>query len=235
MGDDYLSAIVQEPSEPATAAVIWMHGLGASGHDFEPIPPELGLPSDLPVRFVFPHAPRIPVTINMGLIMPAWYDIHSLDGRGQDEAGVRRSEQEIRKLVAREVERGIPTSRIVLAGFSQGGAMAIHTGLRLEEPLAGILMLSAFVPIADTLEAEIHDANRKTPIFQAHGLNDPMIAFPLAEEGRQLLEDLGLPVEWHSYPMAHEVCYPEIRHIGAWLARVLGADEDLVRDSAVDD
>ncbi|RMH20898.1 MAG: carboxylesterase [Acidobacteria bacterium] len=221
---DILPAIVQEPPGEAQAAVIWMHGLGASGHDFAGVPPELGLPRDLQVRYVFPHAPRIPVTINMGLIMPAWYDVASLDARGQDERGIRRSEAMIRALIERETERGVPAEKIVLAGFSQGGAMALHTGLRYPERLAGIMVLSAYLVLHDKLAGERSEANLEVPIFQAHGRFDPMIPIAAAERSRDYLQSLGYDVEWHEYPMEHAVCLEEIQAIGRWLTRVLADD-----------
>lgn len=218
----YLSAIEQEPAQgPAEAAVVWMHGLGASGHDFAPIPPELGLPHDLAVRYVFPHAPQIPVTINGGMVMPAWYDIKSLDARGQDEAGIRRSEAAIRALIEREEARGVPSERIVLAGFSQGGAMAIHTGLRFPRRLAGIMVLSAYLPLHETLAGELEAANARTPILQAHGLHDPMVPLSLAQQSRGWLQRHDIAVEWYDYPMAHQVCLEQIQDIGRWLGRTL--------------
>jgi len=219
-----LDAIIQEPSRPAQAAVIWLHGLGASGHDFAPIPPELALPEDLPVRFVFPHAPERPVTINMGAVMRAWYDIKSLGGDQPDEAGIRASEQQVRALIAREVQRGIPATRIVLAGFSQGGAIAIHTGLRYPERLAGIMVLSAYLPLAETLASERAAANGSTPVLLAHGQSDPMVPLTFAQATRAHLEALGIRVEWHEYPMAHQVCGQELQHIGTWLRRVLARE-----------
>jgi phospholipase/carboxylesterase len=218
-----LPCVEQEPPRPAGAAVIWLHGLGADGHDFAPIVPELGLRADHAVRFVFPHAPRIPVTLNGGFVMPAWYDIKSLDVHGQDEAGIRRSDAEVRKLIAREVRRGIEPRRIVLAGFSQGGAIALFTGLRHPERLAGIMALSAFLVAPDALEAEASEANRDVPIFQAHGTLDPMVAPALGTMTRDWLRERGWPVESHDYPMAHQVCLEEIRAIGGWLRRVLGS------------
>ena len=222
---DLLSCIEQEPSGQAEAAVIWMHGLGATAHDFESIPPELGLPADLAVRYIFPQAPSIPVTLNNGMIMPAWYDIKNLgsgaSGRSQDEAGIRRSEAQIRALVDREVERGIDPGRIVLAGFSQGGAMALHTGLRYPKPLAGIMVLSAYLLLHEKLVDETTDTDRKTPIFQAHGSFDPMVRMEWAGMSREILEKGGWTVEWHEYPMAHQVCLEEVQAIGKWLGRVL--------------
>jgi phospholipase/carboxylesterase len=203
----------------AEAAVIWLHGLGAAGHDFEPIVPELGLPATLRLRFVFPHAPVQPVTINGGLAMRAWYDITN-DGR-QDAAGIRASQQRVEALIEREKSRGVAPARIVLAGFSQGGAIALHTGLRHPERLAGILALSTYLPLADTLAAEAHPANREAPIFMAHGTEDSLIPLARARASRDALQALGYQVEWHEYPMPHSVCAEEIAHIGAWLTRVL--------------
>lgn len=200
----------------ADAAVIWLHGLGADGHDFEPIVPHLGV--DGAVRFVFPHAPAIPVTLNGGMVMPAWYDIAEMDlRRRHDEAGMRRSAARLTALVARENDRGVPTRRIVLAGFSQGGAVALFTGLRHPEPLAGILALSTYLVGADSLGTEASAANRTTPILQAHGTHDPMVAVQRGEDARDQLLGLGYPVEWHTWPMAHQVCLEEIELVGAWL------------------
>jgi phospholipase/carboxylesterase len=203
----------------AEAAVIWLHGLGADGHDFEPVVPELGLPPTLRVRFVFPHAPVQPVTINGGLAMRAWYDITN-DGR-QDAAGIRASQQRVEALIGRERAKGIAPHRIVLAGFSQGGAIALHTGLRYPERLAGILALSTYLPPADTLAAEAHPANRDVPIFMAHGTQDPLIPHARARASCDALQALGYEVEWHEYLMPHSVCAQEIVEAGAWLGRVL--------------
>ncbi len=205
----------------ATSAVIWLHGLGADGNDFVPIVPELGLPEGHGIRFVFPHAPKIPVTLNGGFVMPAWYDITSLDARGQDEAGIRKSSNELERLIDREVGRGIPTERIVLAGFSQGGAIALFCGLRLDLKLAGIMALSTYLVAPDVLETERHEANAKTPIFQAHGTFDPMVPHSLAIRTREWLEGHDYEVESLDYPMAHQVCLEEIEAIGNWLRRIL--------------
>ncbi len=205
------------PGEPRHA-VIWLHGLGADGHDFEPIVPELGLDPAVPVRFVFPHAPAIPVTINGGMVMPAWYDITNLDlGRRHDEEGVRRSARHVEALIRRENERGVPTANIVLAGFSQGGAIALHQGLRHPERLAGLLLLSTYLVLPDRLPAERSEANADTPVFQAHGSLDPMVPIAGGQLARRALEELGHDVEWHDYPMQHQVCLEELRDIGAWL------------------
>ena len=218
---ELLPCVERDPEDAVTSAVIWLHGLGADGHDFPPVIPQLGLPRGHGARFVFPHAPRIAVSLNAGLIMPAWYDIHSLDVRGQDEAGIRRSAGRLEALIAREVERGVPAERIVLAGFSQGGAVALFTGLTHAETLAGILALSTYLVLPEAIEAEAADANRATPIFQAHGLYDPMVPHDAGARTRDWLTDHGHPVEWHEYPMAHQVAIEEIRAIGAWLTRVL--------------
>jgi phospholipase/carboxylesterase len=201
------------------AAVIWLHGLGADGHDFEPIVPELRLAPTTRVRFIFPHAPVQPVTINGGLAMRAWYDITN-DGR-QDAAGIRASQQRVEALVAREKARGIGLRRTILAGFSQGGAIVLHTGVRQGERLAGILALSTYLPLADTVAAEAQPANRDVPIFMAHGGQDPLIPLARAAASRDALAALGYQVEWHEYPMPHSVCAEEIRDIGAWLTRIL--------------
>ncbi len=204
------------------ASVIWLHGLGADGADFLPIVDELELPP-VAIRFVFPHAPMQPVTINGGYVMRAWYDIVSSDlGRREDERGVRASQRLVESLIADEAARGASAARIVLAGFSQGGAIALQTGLRHPERLAGILALSCYVPVAHTLAAEVHGANREVPVFMAHGTQDPIVPLSHARRSRELLEELGYRVEWHEYPMPHSVSPEELVHIGAWLRRVLG-------------
>jgi len=216
-----LETIEVETGARPDAAVIWMHGLGADGHDFEPVVPELRLPERLRVRFVFPHAPIRPVTINAGMRMRAWYDIFQLGGGAEDEAGIRASQAEVQRLIERETQRGIRPGRIVLAGFSQGGAMALHTGLRHPEPLAGIIALSTWLPLAAQLPAERSAANVRTPIFMAHGTEDPMVPLALARASRAALERLGYAVEWHEYPMPHSVCGEEIADIAAFLVRIL--------------
>jgi phospholipase/carboxylesterase len=221
---DLLDALEVETAPNPDAAVVWMHGLGADGHDFEPIVPELGLPARPGIRFVFPHAPLRPVTINQGHVMRAWYDIRALAGvRREDEAGVRQSARQIEALVERERQRGIVPRRLVLAGFSQGGAMALHVALRYPERLAGILALSCFLPLAFTLATEASAANRDVPIFWAHGLHDPMIPLALAEQGREQVAALGYRIEWHQYPMPHSVCAEEIADVARWLGRVLAS------------
>jgi phospholipase/carboxylesterase len=221
---DRLEAIEIETAESPGASVIWMHGLGADGHDFVDVVPELGLPARPGVRFVFPHAPMRPVTINGGYVMRAWYDIRDDGGvRREDAAGVRASQKAIEALIAREKERGVPAAAIVLAGFSQGGAMALHTALRHPERLAGVMALSCSLPLAEALAAEAAPANRAVPIFMAHGTHDPMIPMARALRARETLAGLGYRLEWHEYPMPHSVCLEEIRDISAWLATVLPA------------
>lgn len=206
------------------ASVIWLHGLGADGHDFEPVVPELVGPGERALRFVFPHAPVRPVTINNGFQMRAWYDIVGIDRHSiEDEAGIRASDAAVRALIARENERGVPANRIVLAGFSQGGAMALFTGLRYPEKLAGLMGLSCYLVLASTFEAERHEANQSTPIFMAHGTFDPVIDVSLGEDSRKFLESKGYSIEWHAYPMPHSVCAEEIAAIAQWLRRVLPA------------
>ena len=217
-----LDAIEIETAPAPRAAVLWMHGLGADGHDFEPVVPALDLPEKPGIRFVFPHAPMQPVTLNGGMVMRAWYDVYGVEGvRREDETGVRASQARVEALIAREKGRGIPAARLALAGFSQGGAVALHTGLRHAERLAGILALSTYLPLAGTLAAEAHTANRDVPIFMAHGTDDPLITLARAQRSRDLLRESGYRVEWHEYPMAHQVCDEELRDLSAWLRRVL--------------
>jgi phospholipase/carboxylesterase len=211
-----------QPGTPATAAVIWLHGLGADGNDFAGLVPELDLEGCPPIRFVFPHAPSIPVTLNGGYVMPAWYDILGLNGTAaQDAAGIQKSERAIKALIDNEVARGIPFDRIVLAGFSQGCAMALHTGLRLPHKLAGIMALSGYLPLADRTRSERLEANAHTPIFMAHGTQDPVVVIARGEESRDALAALGHPVQWHAYPMQHAVHPREIADISAFLKQVL--------------
>lgn len=211
------SVEIEIGSEPA-GAVIWLHGLGADGHDFEPVVPELRLPEDLPLRFVFPHAPIRPVTINAGMRMRAWYDIVAIDRRArQDEEGIRASAAATVELIEREKERGLPAARIVLAGFSQGGAIAIHAALRYPERLAGLIALSTWMPLGETLATEGSAANRDLPVFMAHGRQDPMVPVALGEQTREALAAAGYPLEWQTYDMPHAVCPAEIADISVWL------------------
>lgn len=222
MSHDLLPCVEIEPAGEARSAVLWMHGLGADGHDFEPIIPWLKLPDDLGVRFVFPNAPRRAVTINMGLLMPAWYDIRDPSfGRNEDTRGILDSSERIGALVRREIERGIPARALVLAGFSQGGAMALHVGLRHAEPLAGVLAMSCYLVRDAALDAELSPAVRGMSIFQAHGADDPMVPLRRGEEARDRLLSLGFQVDWHAFPMGHQVIPEEIEAAGAWLRRVL--------------
>nr|WP_321330257.1 dienelactone hydrolase family protein [Alcaligenes faecalis] len=217
-----LESIEIETGANPQHAVIWLHGLGADGHDFAPIVPELGLQNALAIRFIFPHAPIQPVTINGGMAMRSWYDIYVADlVRHEDESGLRQSQIEVQNLIARENARGIPTENIVLAGFSQGCAMTLQTGLRLPERLAGMLCLSGYLPLAAAVEKERHQANQNTPIFMAHGSMDPVVPLTRAEASRQQLEAMGYQVQWNVYPMPHAVCPEEISAIGQFLKQVL--------------
>ena len=219
-----LEVIEAETGEHPVATILILHGLGADGNDFVPIAEELQLDAVGPVRFIFPHAPVIPVTINNGYRMRAWYDIAGFDADApQDEAGLRRSQALVEALVAREKQRGIASDRIVLAGFSQGCAMALLTGLRHAKPLAGIAGLSGYLPLADKTAAERHPANQQTSVFLAHGAHDEVVALERAEASRDALQALGYPVEWHEYLMGHAVSPLEIEELNDWLVRVLSA------------
>lgn len=217
-----LQTLEHQTGADPKAAIIVLHGLGADGHDFVPIAQELELRAVGPLRFVFPHAPVRPVTLNGGMAMRAWYDILELGGGREDGEGLRDAQAAIEALIAQEESRGIAAGRIVLAGFSQGGAIAFQTGLRHPQRLAGIMALSTYLPLAGTVEAERHTTNRDVPIFMAHGTADPMISIGRALESRKMLEALGYPVEWHDYPMPHSVCPQEIADISEWLVKVLG-------------
>ncbi|MGH8150384.1 MAG: alpha/beta hydrolase [Steroidobacteraceae bacterium] len=211
------------PGAAPSACVIWLHGLGADGYDFAPLVPELVLPADLAVRFVFPHAPVRPVTLNGGAHMRAWYDVAGLTAEApEDAAGIRESASRIERDIRREREAGVPASRIVIAGFSQGGAIALHTALRHAEPLGGVLALSTYLPLQRALGGEASDANRRIPILMCHGRYDPVLAIEGAERSRELLRARGYAVEWKEYPMQHQVCVEEIADISQWLGRVLG-------------
>jgi phospholipase/carboxylesterase len=217
-----LEVIHVDTAPEPTASVIILHGLGADGNDFVPVAHELDLASVGPVRFVFPHGPTRPVTINGGHVMRAWYDILGTDiARREDEAGLRASQALVEELIARERARGVPASRIVLGGFSQGCAMTLMAGLRHGERLAGLLGMSGYLPLADTTAAERSAANADVPIFLAHGRADPVIALARATASRDALQALGYPVEWHDYPMPHSVCAQEIADINRWLLTVL--------------
>ena len=207
---------VEIGSTDATHSVIWLHGLGADGHDFEPIVNELILTHN--IRFIFPHAPSIPVSINNDMVMPAWYDIRlpQID-KAQDAEGIKKSQQSILALIEREIERGIKSENIILAGFSQGGAIALHTALRYEKPIAGIMALSAYLPLADTVEKEINEQNKNTPILIAHGTLDPVVPYQLAIDTQTTLNQLGFSTELKKYEMEHSVCAEEIDMISEWI------------------
>jgi phospholipase/carboxylesterase len=212
--------IVVEPHDGVSAAVILLHGLGADGHDFAPIVPHLD--ARRYTRFVFPHAPMIPVSINQGFVMRAWYDIAAHAGRlVSDEAGIRRSQDRLERLIEDQHGGGLPYDRIVVAGFSQGGAIALHTALRFSQRLAGVVALSTYVPLPEALPAERSEANATVPILMAHGLHDPLIELARAERSRDLLLGLGYPLEWRTYPMAHTVSAVEIGDIDDWLSRII--------------
>ncbi len=217
-----LEAVEIETGRKPTGAVIWLHGLGADGHDFAPIVPQLVGPEERPLRFIFPHAPVRPVTINGGMAMRAWYDILGFSrGVPDDETGIRASGEAVGELIRRENERGIPTRRIVLGGFSQGGAVSLFAGSRYPERLAGIMGLSCYMLLEDSLPAERTRENYRTPIFLAHGNQDPVVDVRRGAEARQLLEAGGYPVEWHAYAMPHSVCPQEVMDIAAWLRKIL--------------
>lgn len=225
---ELLPHIQLETGKNPNHAIIWLHGLGADGEDFVPVVDEMNLP--VPVRYIFPHAPKRPVTLNGGFVMRAWYDVYAaapnggLDlegGRRQDEAGIRASQAEIEKLIAREQQRGITAGNIYLAGFSQGGAVVLHTGLRHAAQLGGIIALSTYLPLAATLAQEANGAAKNTPIFMAHGRSDPVIPYTLGRASAQQLDAAAYPLEWHEYPMPHSVCAEEIEDIERWLAQRL--------------
>ncbi|NGY06414.1 alpha/beta hydrolase [Solimonas terrae] len=215
-------AIVLEPLAPARAAVVWLHGLSADGSDFVPLVPELGLPADAGIRFVFPHAPMRPVTLNGGMPMRAWYDIVGLStGDAQDDAGIRESERRVRSYLDQQLDTGIAPERLILAGFSQGGAITLHTGLRLPQAIAGLIALSSYVPLHEVLDVEATPAARQMPIFIAHGRQDPVVPYAWGEDSANGLSARGYRVEWHRYAMAHEVCAEEIADIAAFLRKTL--------------
>jgi phospholipase/carboxylesterase len=210
--------VTLEPANAATAAVIWLHGLGADGYDFVPIVEELRLPQQLATRFVFPHARVRPVTINNGFEMRAWYDIKGLNREGgEDEAGIRDSERVVREYIAQEIARGIPAERIVLAGFSQGGAIALQAGVRHPETLAGVMALSTYLPLRASVAQEVSPANRAIQILMCHGTQDSVVPMQMGEASRDLLTGLGYAVDWRTYPMQHSVSMEEVNDISRWL------------------
>jgi phospholipase/carboxylesterase len=211
-----------ETAPKPTGSVIWLHGLGADGHDFEPIVPGLVQKGERSLRFVFPHAPRRPITINRGMVMRAWYDMAGMDRHLQeDEVGIRGSYEIIAALIRRENERGIATHRIVLGGFSQGGSMSVYAGTRYPEALAGIAALSCYMLLPDRFDAERLPVNQQTAIFQAHGTQDPVVPYPLGLAARQQLEAAGYRVRWHTYPLPHSVSPEEVSDLATWLREVL--------------
>lgn len=223
LGED---EVTLEPAAPAVATVVWLHGLGADGRDFVPIVEELRLPDSVPVRFVFPHAPFRPVTVNAGYVMRAWYDIKSFTPEGRaDVAGLAESVARVKGYLRAENERGVPSSRTVLAGFSQGGAVALTAGLRRPERLAGLLALSTYLPFPERLAAERSTANADLPILMCHGRLDPVVHLTMGMEARDVLRAHGYTVDWHDYPMQHEVCAAEVAEIGRWLSGVLTLGE----------
>lgn len=219
---DLPERIELETRDDPDRSVIWMHGLGADGNDFVPVVPALGLPESAKVRFIFPHAPVRPITVNGGMSMRGWYDILGMDiDRSTDEQGIRDSAATIQKLIDFEIERGIESQRIVLAGFSQGGAIALFQGLRCPTSLAGILALSTYLPLGDSLKEEMSAANAQVPIYMAHGVSDPVVPISLAEESKKTIEAAGVDVAWSTWPIPHSVSPEEIADIGRWLNQVL--------------
>jgi phospholipase/carboxylesterase len=217
-------AVVIEPQSTHKTSVIWLHGLGADGHDFESIVPELRLPNDHGIRFIFPHAPKRPITINGGMVMRAWYDIHMPDlSLQEDEDSIRKSSDILNSYIDTEINASITTDKILIAGFSQGGAIILFAGLRYPQKLAGLLALSTYLPLPDQLQAEANNANLKTPLMMMHGTFDPIIPVYQGQNTRDLLQQAGYPIEWHEYPMQHAVCPQEINAISHWLQqRLLG-------------
>ena len=217
---NYLPCIEIEPKSQANASVIWLHGLGADGNDFAPIVPELNLPTDSAIRFIFPHAPSIPVTVNGGFVMPAWYDILEMNiERKVDEAQLINSAKEIEKLIEREIERGVPSNRIILIGFSQGGAVAYHTALSYQKPLAGLLALSTYFATEDVIE--LSDQNRNIPIYIQHGIQDPVVVHQLGRKAHKTLQNSGYQSQFQAYQMEHNVCMEQISDIRNILLKLL--------------
>jgi len=217
-----LDCEIIESQKTANASVIWLHGLGADGHDFSPIVPQLGVNQEH-IRFVFPHAPMLPVTINSGYVMPAWYDIKSTNIQADEDAeGIKQSQQHLHELIEAEHKQSIAYNRIILAGFSQGGAVVLYTGLLFSQKLAGIIALSSYLPLADTIQVERADINQSTPIFMGHGMSDSVVPFQAGIQSRQVLKQLDYPITWNDYAMDHSICYEEITDIGAWINKTLG-------------
>lgn len=216
-------AVIVESKSEHKATIIWLHGLGADGHDFEPIVPQLRLDDELGIRFIFPHAPIMPVTINGGMQMRAWYDIKSADlTQREDLATTKASAETIKRFIEAEIDSGIASEKIIIAGFSQGGAISLYTGLRFDKPLAGILALSTYLPIKDSTESELHENNKSTPIMQMHGQFDPIIPMTTAKQSFDYMKQLGLDIEWKDYRMEHSVAPEQIRDITEWIIKILG-------------
>jgi phospholipase/carboxylesterase len=214
--------VILNPSDPPTATVIWLHGLGADGFDFAPIVDELRLPRHLPIRFIFPHAKHRPVTLNNGYVMRAWYDLYGLSATSrEDDVGLGESDSVVRQYITKELQNGIPSKSIVIAGFSQGGALALHVGLRYPQPLAGVMALSTYLPLRDRIASDASAANRGVPILMCHGVRDGVVPLALGSVSRDLLLQHGYAVEWHSYPMEHSVCMEEVAQISSWLQQRL--------------
>ncbi len=223
---DLLPAVEVEPTQAPDAAVIWLHGLGANGHDFEPVIPFLGLPESLAVRFVFPHAPERPVTVNGGWVMPAWYDILEMDiERKIDLPSLQLSVTQVNRLIAREIERGIEPGRIILAGFSQGGAVAYQSALSYPQRLGGVVALSTYIASPELLKADFNQQNKKIPVWVAHGAMDDVVPYSLGEQAVLQLETLGLNPVWSSYPLTHEVSQEEMAAMGQWLKQILTSED----------
>ena len=217
-----LETIELSTADNPVASIIWLHGLGADGHDFEGLVTEFKFPENLAVRFIFPHAPYRPITLNNGYVMRGWYDISSLEfGQREDTNGIQESSQSICQLIEQEINRGIPAHRIFLAGFSQGGAIALYTALRYQKPLAGVLALSTYLPLKDSLEKEASATNQNLAVFMAHGLQDDIVHYQFGLQTRLLLEKHNYSVTWHDYPMSHSVCIEEINDIARWLVEKL--------------
>ncbi|MDQ2069891.1 alpha/beta hydrolase [Natronospira bacteriovora] len=226
MNQQSIDCLEMSTGDEPVGSVIWLHGLGADGHDFEPLVPQLRLQDTLPLRFIFPHAPVRPVTLNGGMAMRAWYDLVSLERNSpQDLDGIEESAETVNRLIRQEIKRGIAAKNIVIAGFSQGGAVALHAALRYPERLGGLIALSTYLPKAEELEQEASAANRELPIFMAHGAQDPVVQPSLGEASFRHLERLGYAVKWRTYPMPHAVCPQEIDHIRAWLLNLFGRGE----------
>ena len=222
MSKDRLPAVEINPGSEVKSSIIWLHGLGASGHDFEAIVPELNVPEAMGLRFVFPHAPEMPVTINGGHVMPAWYDIAIPEFfQQEDEVGIRASAQLLEDMIAYEIEQGVPENKIILAGFSQGGAIALHAGLRYGGQLAGILALSTYLPLRDSVQYEQSQTSRSIPIMIMHGTEDTVVPVVQAEQSHDLMKKLGYQVEWCSYNMPHTVCVEQINDVADWIKKVL--------------